>query len=259
MAARGRRAVAGMPAGLIVEGSTATGSIVFRYPGFQVRSIDPGLLNGMTMTEPTAAVAPTGIKLHRKSRLLEVTFSDDTRFMYPSEYLRVSVPAGTEQGTDRPVCGKQTVEIIHLEPQGSESLRLEFADGFSGDYSWEFLHGLAVNYERNWQAYLQELRDNGLERGTGRVSGADGRVIIRLLYFIQLAQLTGRDEEQVEIPASVTNVETLLAWLGNRRQGWQAAFSPDQVQVTVNKHFAEPYTLVEHGDEVAIVPQQSRA
>ncbi len=36
---------------------------------------------------------------------------------------------------------------------------------------------------------------------------------------------------------------------------WKAAFAGDKVQVTVNKHFAEPYTLVEHGDEVAIVPR----
>jgi molybdopterin synthase sulfur carrier subunit len=99
------------------------------------------------------------------------------------------------------------------------------------------------------------LQDNGLERGPDRAAGADGRVTIKLLYFIQLAKLTGRDEEEVEIPESVTNVETLLAWLGNRRQGWEKAFAADKVQVTVNRHFAELFTLVEHGDEVAIVPR----
>ena len=32
---------------------------------------------------------PTEIKLHQKSRLLEVAFSDGFRFQYPCEYLRV--------------------------------------------------------------------------------------------------------------------------------------------------------------------------
>ncbi len=208
------------------------------------------------MTEPAAAAIPTGIKLHKKSRLLEIAFSDDTHFMYPCEYLRVSVPAGSGQATDIPVHGKRRVEITHLEPQGTESLQLDFDDGFTGNYSWENLQALGVNYERNWQDYLQALRDKGLERGAERAVGGDGKVTIKLLYFIQLAKLAGRDEEEVELPEAVTNVETLLAWLGNRRQGWDEAFAADRVQVTVNKHFAEPFTLVEHGDEVAIVPRQ---
>ena len=67
--------------------------------------------------------------------------------------------------------------------------------------------------------------------------------------------MTGRNEEDVEIPESVTNVETLLAWLRQRRDTWKEPFADDKVQVTVNKHFAELYTLVEYGDEVAIVPR----
>ena len=207
------------------------------------------------MTEPAAPVAPTGIKLHKKSRLLEIVFSDDTCFMYPCEYLRVSAPASAGQGPDKPVHGKQRVGITQIEPQGTEALQLEFDDGFSGSYSWEALHALGVNHDRNWQDYLQSLREHGLERGAGQASGADGKVTIKLLYFIQLAKLTGRDEEEVELPESVTTVDTLLTWLGSRRQGWQEAFAADKVQVTVNKHFSEPYTLVEHGDEVAIVPR----
>ena len=30
---------------------------------------------------------------------------------------------------------------------------------------------------------------------------------------------------------------------------------PEKVQVTVNRHFAERFTLIEHGDEVALVPR----
>jgi len=207
------------------------------------------------MTEPAAPVTPTGIKLHKKSRLLEIAFSDDTHFMYPCEYLRVSVPASAGQGVDSPVHGKQRVEITQIEPQGTESLELVFDDGFSGGFSWETLYELGVNHDRNWQDYLQRLQAHGLERGVAGTVGTEGKVTIKLLYFIQLAKLTGRDEEDVELPESVTSVETLLTWLGNRKPGWQEPFAVDKVQVTVNKHFAEPYTLVEHGDEIAIVPR----
>ena len=206
------------------------------------------------MTEHESLIIPTEINLHKKSRLLEVAFSDGSRFDYPCEYLRVFSPASTGQALDAPVYGKERVDIANIEPQGTSLLQLDFDDGYTGSYSWNTLHELGVNYEQNWQAYLQKLKDNDLKRGEGGAAGADGKVTIKLLYFIQLAKVTGRDEEDVEIPESVTNVETLLAWLRKRRDEWSDAFADDKVQVTVNKHFSEPYTLVEHGDEVAIVP-----
>ena len=207
------------------------------------------------MSEPSEPVVPVGIKLHSKSRLLEIAWSDGSNFMYPCEYLRVSAPPETGQEGDGPVHGKQTVGITQLEPQGTDALRLAFDDGFSAVMPWEVLHDLAAHYDRNWQDYLDVLEAHGLKRGAGRVTGADGRVTITLLYFVQLAKLTGRDEEEVSIPDSVSNVETLLAWLCSRRQEWHEAFQPDRVQVTVNRNFAEPFTLIEHGDEVAIVPR----
>ena len=207
------------------------------------------------MNETPEPVTPTGIKLHKKSRLLEISFSDDSCFMYPCEYLRVSTPAVAGEQTDGPVHGKHSVGITQIEPLGTEALRLDFDDGYSADMTWEALHSLGTNQERNWADYLQALEDSGLGRGAGRATGGDGRVTIKVLYFIQLAQLTGRDEEEVAIPDAVTNVETLLAWLCSRRAEWHEAFTPEKVQVTVNRHFAERFTLIEHGDEVALVPR----
>lgn len=207
------------------------------------------------MTEPEISVMPTEISLHRKSRLLEIAFSDGFRFQYPCEYLRVSSPGGTAPDGDRPVEGKAKVNIQHLEPHGGEALQLEFDDGHSCNYSWAALHALGENHQQNWQAYLQQIKAHGLQRGTARTVGVDGEVKLRLLYFIQLAKLSGKDDEVVEIPRSVTNVETLLAWLRGRGEDWQEAYADGNVQVTVNKQFAEPYTLLEHGDEVALVPR----
>ena len=50
-----------------------------------------------------------------------------------------------------------------------------------------------------------------MKRGEGRATGQDGKVTIRILYFIQLAKISGKDEEEIVIPDSVTNVETLLS------------------------------------------------
>jgi DUF971 family protein/molybdopterin converting factor small subunit len=202
------------------------------------------------MTEPDSPITPTRINLHRKSRMLEMGFSDDSDFNLPCEYLRVFAPSGAAQADGQPVHGKRRVNIAQIEAEGDAALRLQFDDGFSASYSWRTLHGLGVNQERNWKSYLQRLEAQGLTRGD-----SDARAHIRLMYFIQLAEISGSDEEEVEIPPSVSDVETLLAWLRKRGEAWKEAFADDRVRVTVNKSFAEPYTLVEDGDEVALVPR----
>ena len=199
---------------------------------------------------------PTEINLHQKSRLLEIAFSDGFRFKYPAEYLRVFSTAAEVKVLDKPVHGKERVNISQIEPQGTYALRLHFDDGHdTGIYSWGTLHELGINYEKNWQAYLQKLEAHNLKRGEGRVVAEDGKVHLKLVYFIELAKISGKDEEEKVVPDAVTNVETLLAWMRKRGQRWSEAFEEANVQVTVNKQFSEPYTLVEHGDEVAFVPK----
>ena len=50
----------------------------------------------------------------------------------------------------------------------------------------------------------------------------------------------------------------LLVWLARREEDWAPYLAEDQVRVTVNKQFAEPFTRLEEGDEVAIVPTSPR-
>lgn len=201
-------------------------------------------------------ISPTEINLHQKSRLLEIAYSDGFRFKYPCEYLRVFSPAAEVKVMDKPVHGKQMVNISMLDPQGTYALKITFDDGHdTGIYSWGTLHELGKNYESNWQDYLNRLQQYGLSRGDAKVTDSEGKVIIKLLYFIELARVSGRDEEEVVVPESVTNVETLLNWMRKRGDRWKEAFEDNRLQVTVNKQFAEPYTLVEHGDEVAFVPR----
>ena len=201
-------------------------------------------------------ISPTEINLHQKSRLLEIAYSDGFCFKYPCEYLRVFSTAAEVKVMNKPVHGKQRVNISMLDPQGTYALKIAFDDGHdTGIYSWGTLYELGKNYESNWQGYLNRLEKHGLTRGDARVTDAEGKVTIKLLYFIELARIAGKNEEEVEVPASVINVETLLNWMRKRGERWQEPFQANRLQVTVNKQFSEPYTLIEHGDEVAFVPK----
>jgi DUF971 family protein len=112
---------------------------------------------------------PTEIKLHQKSRLMELTFSDGRRFELPYEFLRVYSPSaevrGHGPGQEVLQTGKKAVEIVSVEPMGQYAIRPEFSDGHgTGIYSWEYLYELGVNRERLWRDYLARLGAAGASR-----------------------------------------------------------------------------------------------
>ena len=116
------------------------------------------------MTEKTPK--PTEINLHKKSRVLEITFEDGSRFELPCEYLRVYSPSaevrghGPGEGTLQ--LAKEEVNIDKIEPVGNYAVQLCFDDNHdTGIYSWETLYNLGVNQEKYWQEYLQQLEEAG--------------------------------------------------------------------------------------------------
>ncbi len=114
---------------------------------------------------------PTDIKLHRASRVLEVTFDDGGRFKLPCEYLRVYSPSaevrGHGPGQEVLQVGKENVNITAIEPVGHYAVKLYFDDGHnSGIYSWEWLYTLGTQQETKWQEYLTQLAKAGYHRAT---------------------------------------------------------------------------------------------
>lgn len=112
---------------------------------------------------------PTEIKLHQKSRMLEIAFSDGQRFELSCEFLRVYSPSaevrGHGQGQEVLQVGKKNVEIIDVQPVGSYAVQLVFSDKHdSGLYSWDYLHDLGVNQEVLWQKYLERMKEAGASR-----------------------------------------------------------------------------------------------
>ena len=117
------------------------------------------------MTDQSPHIYPTEIKLHSKSRILSVTFSDGMHFDLPCEYLRVHSRAAEVRTMGRPEIGKENVNIDRIEPQGSYAVRLVFDDGHdTGIYSWEYLHGLGESFDELWQRYLDRLAQAGASR-----------------------------------------------------------------------------------------------
>ena len=115
------------------------------------------------------AAFPTEIKLHQKSRVLEITYSDGRAFRLPYEYLRVYSPSaevrGHGPGQEVLQVGKQAVEIRTLDPVGSYAVQPVFSDGHAtGIYSWDYLYELGQNQEKLWSKYLEKMKQAGASR-----------------------------------------------------------------------------------------------
>jgi DUF971 family protein len=122
----------------------------------------------------SATPTPSEIKLHQKSRVMEIAFSDGKVFRLPYEYLRVFSPSaevrGHGPGQEVLQTGKRDVGIDALEPVGSYAVQPRFSDGHdTGIYSWDYLYELGVQQDRLWADYLARLAAAGASRDTTQV------------------------------------------------------------------------------------------
>ena len=112
---------------------------------------------------------PTDLKLHRRSRELEIVFADGMNARLSAEFLRVHSPSaevkGHAAGEGRLVTGKEHVNIARIEPVGSYAVRLVFDDGHdTGLYTWPILYELCTEHDRKWRRYLERLAAAGHAR-----------------------------------------------------------------------------------------------
>jgi DUF971 family protein len=117
--------------------------------------------------------APTEIKLHQVSRILELAFANGRRFRLPYEFLRVYSPSaevrGHGHGQETLQVGKKNVSISGVEAVGHYAIRPAFSDGHeSGLYSWEYLYELGEQHDALWQRYLDRLAAAGASRDDER-------------------------------------------------------------------------------------------
>ena len=108
---------------------------------------------------------PTDLKLHRRSRELEVRFADGLNARLSAEFLRVHSPSaevkGHAAGEGILVTGKEAVNITSLEPVGHYAVRIVFDDGHNtGLYTWALFYELCAERDRKW-ALLGTARAGG--------------------------------------------------------------------------------------------------
>lgn len=112
---------------------------------------------------------PTEIKLHQKSRILEIAFSDGKTFQLPCEFLRVYSPSaevrGHGPGQEVLQVGKKNVNITKIDPVGSYAIQLTFSDSHdTGLYSWDLLYDYGMRQDEMWQQYLKRMEEAGASR-----------------------------------------------------------------------------------------------
>ncbi|ANG61338.1 1-(5-phosphoribosyl)-5-((5-phosphoribosylamino)methylideneamino)imidazole-4-carboxamide isomerase [Marinobacterium aestuarii] len=117
---------------------------------------------------------PSDIRLHLKSRTLELVYPDGS-FELTAEYLRVHSPSaevrghGIGQGVLQ--TGKKLVGLKQVVPAGNYALKIVFDDGHdSGLFTWEYLYDLAHDYDRYWNDYLRQLEAAGASRDGGMIA-----------------------------------------------------------------------------------------
>ncbi len=116
-----------------------------------------------------ASHSPTDIKLHQRSRQLEVSFDDGHSFTLSCEYLRVYSPSADVRGhsPEQAVLqlGKEKVNINDIEAVGNYAVKLVFDDGHdTGLYTWDYLYELGTRHTEYWRRYLAALSAAGVER-----------------------------------------------------------------------------------------------
>ncbi len=114
---------------------------------------------------------PENLVVHQKSKVLELTYADDKKYLLPFEFLRVHSPSaevrGHGPGQEVLQTGKRQVSILSLEPVGNYALKPTFTDGHdSGLFTWEYLNELCQNQDQMWQEYLAKLEAEDVTRDT---------------------------------------------------------------------------------------------
>lgn len=78
--------------------------------------------------------------------------------------------------------------------------------------------------------------------------------MIRILYFGSLVDAFDRASDEINLPANVQDIQSLMFFLSLRGEIWARYLRNNPgLKITVNRKFAEGGTPVKDGDEIAFV------
>ena len=117
---------------------------------------------------------PIQIKVHKKSRELELVYQDASHRL-SHEFLRVHSPSADVRGHGRGQGvlqhGKRDVSILDVVPVGHYAVQLVFSDGHdTGIYSWAYFYKLCCERDSLWADYLKRLEAAGKTRSATEIA-----------------------------------------------------------------------------------------
>jgi molybdopterin synthase sulfur carrier subunit len=78
--------------------------------------------------------------------------------------------------------------------------------------------------------------------------------MIRILYFGSLVDAFDRAQDEIDLPANVQDIQSLMFYLSLRGEIWARYLRNNPgLKITVNRKFAEGGTPIQDGDEIAFV------
>jgi sulfur-carrier protein len=78
---------------------------------------------------------------------------------------------------------------------------------------------------------------------------------MKLVYFAWVRERVGKTEEEVDLPAEIDTVATLVRWLKGRGEEYQYAFeNEDIVRAAIDHVHAKPQTRITGAREIAFFP-----
>ena len=78
---------------------------------------------------------------------------------------------------------------------------------------------------------------------------------VKLLYFAWVRERIGKGEEVVDLPAGVTTVADLMAWLAGRGEEYAFAFeNPKVIRAAINHAHVKATAPLKGATEVAFFP-----
>ena len=78
---------------------------------------------------------------------------------------------------------------------------------------------------------------------------------MKIRYFAWVRERIGKPEEELAVPASVTNVAELVAWLSARGEEYAYAFdNPKVIRTAIDKSHVKADTAIAGAHEIAFFP-----
>lgn len=78
--------------------------------------------------------------------------------------------------------------------------------------------------------------------------------MLKILYFASVRETLGAAGEELDLPAGVTDVAGLIAFLAGRGGAWESLATARNLRYAVNQQVVTRAAPIRAGDEVAFFP-----